>query len=68
MNFAIPAGISEEIDRFEAFIKKDIIPDLPGWCRKGELPRTLFEKMGKQGWYGWKSDNGSLVRKPALEE
>ena len=68
MDFAIPAEISNEIDRFEAFIKSDIIPDLPRWCQNSELPRTLFEKMGNQGWYGWKSDNGSLVRKSALKE
>jgi len=68
MDFAIPPEISEEVDSFEAFIKTDIIPNLPRWCQKRELPRTLFEKMGQQGWYGWKSDNGSLVRKSALKE
>ncbi len=68
MDFSIPAEISEEIDRFEAFIKTDIMPELPGWCQRRGLPRTFFEKMGKQGWYGWKSDNGSLVRKSALKE
>ena len=68
MDFAIPTEISEEVDSFKAFIKTDIIPDLSRWYQKGELPRTLFEKLGRHGWYGWKSDNGSLVRKSALKE
>jgi len=68
MDFAIPAGFAEDIDKFEAFIKTDIIPDLPDWSDKRELPRTFFHKMGKQGWYGLKFDNGSLIRGSALKE
>jgi len=67
MDFAIPADFSEEITKFEAFIKTDILPDLPGWSQQRELPRTLFQKMGKHGWYGLKYDNGSLMRESALK-
>jgi len=68
MDFAIPAGFAEDIDKFETFIKTDIVPDLPDWSDKRELPRTFFHKMGKQGWYGLKFDNGSLIRGSALKE
>jgi alkylation response protein AidB-like acyl-CoA dehydrogenase len=68
MDFAIPSDFYEETAKFEAFIKTDILPDLRGWSQKRELPRTLFRSMGKQGWYGLKFDNGSLIRRPALRE
>jgi alkylation response protein AidB-like acyl-CoA dehydrogenase len=68
MDFAIPAGFSDETAKFEAFIKTDILPDLPGWCQKRELPRSLFRNMGTQGWYGLKFDSGSLSRRSALKE
>jgi alkylation response protein AidB-like acyl-CoA dehydrogenase len=68
MDFAIPADFCEEIAKFETFIKTDILPDLPGWSKKRELPRALFRNMGKQGWYGLKYDNGSLHRRSALKE
>ena len=67
MDFAIPADLSEEIAKFEAFIKTDILPDLPAWSQKRELPRTLFRNMGKQGWYGLKFNNGRLQRESALQ-
>ena len=68
MDFAIPADISEEIAKFGEFIKTDILPDLPGWSQKRELPRTFFQSMGQQGWYGLKFDNGRLIRDSALKE
>jgi acyl-CoA dehydrogenase len=68
MDFAVPADITEDMDKFEAFIKTDIIPDLPNWRHNRELPRTFFHKMGKQGWFGLKFDNKSLIRGSALKE
>ena len=68
MDFAVPADITEDMDKFEAFIKTDIIPDLPNWRHNRELPRIFFHKMGKQGWFGLKFDNKSLIRGSALKE
>jgi alkylation response protein AidB-like acyl-CoA dehydrogenase len=68
MDFAIPNDLAEDIERFEAFIKTDIIPELPNWNHKRELSRTFFHHMGKQGWYGLKFKNGSLIRGSALKE
>jgi alkylation response protein AidB-like acyl-CoA dehydrogenase len=68
MDFAVPADITEDMDKFEAFIKTDIIPDLPNWRHNRALPRTFFHKMGKQGWFGLKFDNKSLIRGSALKE
>jgi alkylation response protein AidB-like acyl-CoA dehydrogenase len=68
MDFAIPTDIAEDVVKFEAFIKTDIIPDLPDWSHNRELPRTFFHNMGTQGWYGLKFENGSLIRGSALKE
>ena len=68
MDFAIPAEFAEDIDKFEAFIKSDIIPNLPDWCLKRELPRTFFHNMGKNDWYGLTFNNGRLIRGSALKE
>lgn len=68
MDFTLPADYVEDIDRFEAFIKTDILPDLPDWSLKKELPRAFFHNMGKHGWFGLKFENGSLKRESALKE
>ena len=68
MDFALPVDLSEEIAEFEAFIKTDILPDLPNWNQKRELPSSFFQNMGKHGWYGLKCENGSLIRESALKE
>ena len=68
MDFAIPNDLAEDIERFDAFIKTDIIPELPNWNHKRKLSRTFFHHMGKQGWYGLKFKNGSLIRGSALKE
>jgi alkylation response protein AidB-like acyl-CoA dehydrogenase len=68
MDFALPAEISEEIDRFEAFIRSDIIPDLPEWSHRKELPRAFFKNMGEHGWFGLQFENGGLVRESAMKE
>ena len=68
MDFAVPAEINADIDRFEAFINSEIMPVLTTWRHQKELPRTFFRKMGKHGWYGLKFDNGRLIRRSALKE
>ena len=68
MDFALPTEITEDTDKFEAFIRTEIVPDLPDWSHKKELPHALFPKMGAQGWFGLKYENGSLIRKSALKE
>jgi alkylation response protein AidB-like acyl-CoA dehydrogenase len=68
MDFALPTEITEETDKFEAFIRTEIIPDLPDWSYKKELPRAFFQNIGEQGWFGLNFENGSLIRKSALKE
>jgi alkylation response protein AidB-like acyl-CoA dehydrogenase len=68
MDFAIPTAVTKDIDRFKAFIKTRIMPDLSGWNRKREIPHTFFHSLGEQGWYGLKFKKDRLTRGSALKE
>ena len=68
MDFAIPAAISQDLDRLRDFIRIQLVPDLPSWTRKQKMPETFFHRMGAGGWYGFKVDGGRLVRGSALRE
>jgi alkylation response protein AidB-like acyl-CoA dehydrogenase len=68
MDFAIPAAISEDLARFKNFIKTRIVPDLPSWNRRRELPPAFFYQMGDGGWFGLKFKDGRLTRESALKE
>ena len=68
MDFAIPPAMSEDLARFNDFIKTRIIPNLPSWNRQRELPQDFFHQMGEGGWFGLRFKNGSLARESALME
>jgi alkylation response protein AidB-like acyl-CoA dehydrogenase len=68
MDFAIPAAISQDLDRLKDFIRIQLVPDLPSWTRKQKMPQTFFHRMGAGGWYGFKVKAGRLVRGSALRE
>ena len=68
MDFAIPAAISQDLDRLRDFIRIQLVPDLPSWTRKQKMPKTFFQRMGAGGWYGFKVKDGRLVRGSALRE
>ena len=68
MDFAIPTAISEDLARFDDFIKTRIIPNLPSWNRQRGLPPEFFHQLGKGGWFGLKYKDGRLIREPALKE
>lgn len=68
MDFAIPAAISQDLDRLRDFIRTQLVPDLPSWTQKQKIPDTFFHRMGEGGWYGFKTKGGRLIRGPALRE
>jgi len=55
MDFAIPAAISQDLDRLRDFIRTQLMPDLPSWTQKQKIPDTFFHRMGEGGWYGFKT-------------
>ncbi len=68
MDFAMPAAISQDLDRLRDFIRIQLVPDLPSWTQKQKMPETFFHHMGAGGWYGFKVKGGRLVRGSALRE
>ncbi len=68
MDFGIPPALSEDLARFNDFIKTRILPDLPSWNRQRGLPPAFFQEMGAGGWYNLKFKDGRLTREPALKE
>ncbi len=68
MDFAIPAAISQDLDRLRDFIRTQLMPDLPSWTQKQKIPDTFFHRMGEGGWFGFKTKGGRLIRGSALRE
>jgi short/branched chain acyl-CoA dehydrogenase len=68
MDFATPAEVSEDLERLREFIKSHLVPELPSWSRKRELPPAFFRHMGEDGWFGLKFKDGRLARGSALNE
>ena len=68
MDFAIPPAISEDLARFNDFIKKRILPDLPSWSRQRVLPPGFFQQLGEDGWFSLRFKDGRLTRESALKE
>jgi len=68
MDFAIPPALSEDLARFNDFIKTRILPDLLSWNRQRALPPVFFQQMGEGGWFGLKFKDGRLTRESSLKE
>jgi alkylation response protein AidB-like acyl-CoA dehydrogenase len=68
MDFAIPAAVSEDLARFQDFIKKHIAPNLRSWNRQREIPPAFFQDMGDGSWFGLQFKDACLTRKSALNE
>jgi acyl-CoA dehydrogenase len=68
MDFAIPAVISQDLDRIRDFIRTQLVPDLSSWTQKQKIPDRFFHRMGEGGWYGFKLKEGLVIRGSALRE
>ena len=68
MDFSIPKKFSEEIIRFKKFIRSNVIPELPGWYQRQEIPAKFFHEMGKGGWFGIELKKGQLLKGSSLRE
>ena len=68
MDFAIPAAISQDLERFREFIRSQLSPNLSSWTHAQKMPPTFFSLMGKSGWYGFRIEGDSLARGSAQRE
>jgi alkylation response protein AidB-like acyl-CoA dehydrogenase len=68
MDFAIPAAITQDLNRLKDFIRTQILPDLSTWTQKRQIPDTMLHLLGAGGWYGIKVKGERLIRGSALRE
>jgi alkylation response protein AidB-like acyl-CoA dehydrogenase len=68
MDFSIPTGISNDLDRYRRFIQSDVTRELPAWYRDRAIPAKFFRSLGEGGWFGLATEKGRLVRRSALRE
>ena len=68
MDFAIPAAITQDLNRLKDIIRTQIVPDLSSWTQKQKMPDTFLHLLGAGGWYGIKMKGERLIRGSALRE
>ena len=61
MDFAIPAQVAEDLERFEAFLQNQMESNLAEWYKHDAIPRDFFEKMGHEGWLGYSQEAGQIA-------
>ncbi|MFQ5485052.1 MAG: acyl-CoA dehydrogenase family protein, partial [Desulfobacterales bacterium] len=66
MDFSIPQAFIEEMDRFNLFLKKNMVSKLSKWYRDREIPRSFFREMGQEGWFGIYLKENELTQYSAL--
>ena len=66
MDFSIPQTFTEEMDRFNLFLKKRMVPNLSNWYQNREIPRSFFHEMGQGGWFGIYLKDNELTQYSAL--
>jgi len=60
MDFSISRNLAHDLERFEAFLNTNLVPDLSSWNRAREVPRGFFEELGRSEWleYCFPADGG----------
>lgn len=66
MDFSIPPQISRDLTDFKRFLERQLVPNLAGWHRRGQVSRSFYESMGTEGWFGWQIKRGRLEKLSAL--
>jgi short/branched chain acyl-CoA dehydrogenase len=68
MDFSVPETISKDVDRFKGFLKEALVPNLSEWYREKAVPRTFFQDMGREGWFGFSYEKDRLERQSFVRE
>jgi alkylation response protein AidB-like acyl-CoA dehydrogenase len=62
MDFSWPDHITEDINRFNHFLRDEMEPYLANWYREGEVPKQFFKSMGTGGWFNFTFEDNKLKR------
>ncbi len=68
MNFSLPQEISEELNRFQAFLDKRLRPRLSQWYEDGVIPGDFFQELGGTGWLGFVAGDEGIQEESALKQ
>jgi alkylation response protein AidB-like acyl-CoA dehydrogenase len=68
MDFLLPEGLAEDLNRFKEFLGKHLVPNVQRWYEDGAIPRSFFQELGKEGWLGLVATNGSFQEQTALKQ
>jgi alkylation response protein AidB-like acyl-CoA dehydrogenase len=66
MDFSVSSDLSEERVGFRRFLDSRVEPNLSVWYRNGSIPKDFFSAMGRQGWLGFKIEDGMLEKTQPL--
>lgn len=68
MDFSIPQQSLEEVQRFRAFLDKELAPHLARWQEEGAVPRAFFTSMAEEGWFSFSVTEKRVVKHSAIRE
>jgi alkylation response protein AidB-like acyl-CoA dehydrogenase len=68
MDFSIPTELEAELEDFSAFLQRRVLPHLAAWNCDQTVPRSFFRALGQAGWYGYRWENGQMVKRSGLRE
>lgn len=66
MDFSMPAQLSEDLERFKAFLGEHLTPNLSKWYEEGAVPRSFHRAVGEGGWNGFEYKGGRLTKMSEL--
>ena len=66
MEFSMPAGVKEELQKFRTFLDLHMSPHLSSWYQKGEVPRAFLSLLGQEGWLSFSMREGAMTKGTAL--
>jgi alkylation response protein AidB-like acyl-CoA dehydrogenase len=68
MDFAIPAQVAEDLERFEVFLQNQMESSLAEWYKQEAVPREFIEQMGHEGWLGYRQEDGQIAEESAIRQ
>ena len=68
MDFSAPEAVSMDVDRFKGFLKESLVPNLSRWYKEKAVPRSFFQDMGREGWFGFSYENNRFERQSFVRE
>ena len=68
MDFSLPEGLAEELNRFRTFLREGLTPNLSQWYGDGSVPLSFFQELGNNGWLGFSTVEDAVHEQPALKQ